>query len=90
VPSDIAPAVNPSFDYQNVAFDHPDVAVALIALTGTINTLLLVGSLGPMFGTPYGRLLALKILLFLAMVLPDSPLWRKVLILSIIWLLLYH
>jgi copper resistance protein D len=44
------------------------VAVALIALTGTINTLLLVGSLGAMFGTPYGRLLALKILLFLAMV----------------------
>jgi putative copper resistance protein D len=44
------------------------VAVAFIALTGTINTLLLVGSLGAMFGTPYGRLLALKILLFLAMV----------------------
>jgi putative copper resistance protein D len=44
------------------------VAVALIALTGTINTLLLVGSLGAMFGTPYGRLLAFKILLFLAMV----------------------
>jgi copper resistance protein D len=43
-------------------------AVAFIALTGTINTLLLVGSLGAMFGTPYGRLLALKILLFLAMV----------------------
>jgi putative copper resistance protein D len=44
------------------------VAVAFIALTGTINTLLLVGSLGAMVGTPYGRLLALKILLFLAMV----------------------
>ncbi|HEY2824327.1 MAG TPA: copper homeostasis membrane protein CopD [Gemmatimonadales bacterium] len=44
------------------------VAVALIALTGAINSLLLVGSLPAMFGTPYGRLLALKILLFLAMV----------------------
>jgi putative copper resistance protein D len=44
------------------------VAVAFIALTGTINTLLLVGSLGAMFGTPYGRLLAFKVLLFLAMV----------------------
>jgi hypothetical protein len=38
------------------------VAVALIALTGAINTLLLVGSLGAMFGTPYGRLLSFKVL----------------------------
>jgi putative copper resistance protein D len=44
------------------------VAVALIALTGTINTLLLVGSPDAMFDTSYGRLLAFKILLFLAMV----------------------
>src|SRR6266481_3277377 len=44
------------------------VAVALIALTGAINTLLLVGSLDAMFDTPYGRLLAFKILLFLMMV----------------------
>src|SRR5258707_2730565 len=43
-------------------------AVALLALTGAINSLLLVGSLRAMFGTPYGRLLAFKILLFLAMV----------------------
>jgi copper resistance protein D len=43
-------------------------AVALIALTGAINTLFLVGSLDAMFDTPYGRLLAFKILLFLAMV----------------------
>src|SRR3984893_15849242 len=43
------------------------VAVALIALTGAINTSLLVGSLDAMFDTPYGRLLAIKILLFLAM-----------------------
>ena len=42
-------------------------AVALLALTGAINTLLLVGSLGAMLGTPYGRLLAFKILLFVAM-----------------------
>ena len=45
------------------------VAVAVIALTGAINSLLLVGSLGAIFGTPYGRLLALKILLFLVMVI---------------------
>src|SRR5262249_18655613 len=44
------------------------VAVALIALTGAINTLLMVGSLDAMIGTPYGRLLAFKILLFLGMV----------------------
>jgi putative copper resistance protein D len=44
------------------------VAVALIALTGAINTLLLVGGLDAMFNTSYGRLLAFKILLFLAMV----------------------
>jgi copper resistance protein D len=44
------------------------VAVALIALTGSINTSLLVGSLDGMFDTPYGRLLAFKILIFLAMV----------------------
>jgi copper resistance protein D len=44
------------------------VAVALLALTGAINTLFLLGSIEAMFGTPYGRLLAFKILLFLAMV----------------------
>jgi putative copper resistance protein D len=48
------------------------VAVALIALTGAINTLLLVGRLDAMFDTPYGRLLAFKILLFLAMVVVAS------------------
>src|SRR5216683_21235 len=48
------------------------VAVAIIALTGAINSLLLVGGLDAMFGTPYGRLLAFKILLFLAMVVVAS------------------
>jgi putative copper resistance protein D len=43
-------------------------AVALIALTGAINTSFLVGSLAAMFDTSYGRLLAFKILLFFAMV----------------------
>jgi putative copper resistance protein D len=43
-------------------------AVALLAATGALNTLLLVGSTGALIGTPYGRLLGLKILLFLAMV----------------------
>ena len=44
------------------------VAVALIAITGAVNTLILVGSLDALFGTDYGRLLSLKILLYLAMV----------------------
>jgi putative copper resistance protein D len=44
------------------------VAVALLAATGAINTLLLVGSVEALTGTPYGRLLSLKILLFLVMV----------------------
>jgi copper resistance protein D len=43
-------------------------AVALLAATGAINTLLLVGSTQALVGTPYGRLLGLKILLFLTMV----------------------
>jgi copper resistance protein D len=43
-------------------------AVGLLAMTGALNTLLLVGSTQALLGTPYGRLLALKILLFLAMV----------------------
>lgn len=43
-------------------------AVALLAATGVFNTLLLVGSIHALVGTLYGRLLALKILLFLAMV----------------------
>ena len=44
------------------------LAVALIAATGAVNTLLLVGGAAAMFSTVYGRLLAVKILLFLAMV----------------------
>jgi copper resistance protein D len=44
------------------------VAVALLAATGAINTLLLVGSVEALAGTPYGRLLSLKILFFLVMV----------------------
>ena len=43
-------------------------AVALLALTGAINTLLLVGSAEALISTPYGRLLGLKLMLFLAMV----------------------
>ncbi len=44
------------------------VAVALIAVTGTINSWILVGSVGALFGTPYGRLLSVKIALYLVMV----------------------
>jgi putative copper resistance protein D len=43
-------------------------AVALLAATGAINTLLLVGSFEALVGTAYGRLLGLKILLFSVMV----------------------
>ena len=43
-------------------------AVAAIAVTGAINTALLVGGSAALFGTAYGRLLSLKILLYLAMV----------------------
>jgi putative copper resistance protein D len=43
-------------------------AVAPLAATGAINTLLLVGNVGSPAGTPYGRLLRLKILLFSVMV----------------------
>jgi putative copper resistance protein D len=51
------------------SFSHMGyAAVALITLTGAINTLLLVGSFAAMFDTSYGRLLAFKVLLFLAMV----------------------
>lgn len=44
------------------------VAVALLMITGTVNTIMLVGSVSALIGTPYGRLLLLKIALFLAMV----------------------
>jgi putative copper resistance protein D len=43
-------------------------AVALVALTGTVNSVLLVGSFEALLGTPYGRLLLVKIALFGAMV----------------------
>jgi putative copper resistance protein D len=43
-------------------------AVAAIAVTGAINTVLLVGGFAALFETAYGRLLSLKILLYLAMV----------------------
>jgi putative copper resistance protein D len=43
-------------------------AVAAIAITGAVNTLFLVDSVDALIGTGYGRLLSLKILLYLAMV----------------------
>ena len=54
--------VVPRFSYMGYA------AVALLAATGAINTVLLVDSVEALVGTPYGRLLSLKILLFLVMV----------------------
>jgi putative copper resistance protein D len=44
------------------------LAVGLIAVTGTINAFMLVGSFSALFGTAYGRLLSIKIGLFLMMV----------------------
>jgi len=43
-------------------------AVAVIAVTGVVNSCLLVGSLGALVGTAYGRLLTVKIALYFAMV----------------------
>ena len=43
-------------------------AVAFVALTGLINTALLVGSIDALIGTPYGRALLLKIVLFAILV----------------------
>src|ERR1700733_8425306 len=43
-------------------------AVALLVITGTVNSIMLVGSFTALVATPYGRLLSLKIVLFLAMV----------------------
>ncbi|HEY1799063.1 MAG TPA: copper homeostasis membrane protein CopD [Stellaceae bacterium] len=44
------------------------VAVALIAATGIINACMLVGSVGALFGTAYGRLLSVKVALYVLMV----------------------
>ena len=43
-------------------------AVALIAVTGTVNSIILVGSFHALVSTPYGRLLSAKIVLDVAMV----------------------
>jgi copper resistance protein D len=43
-------------------------AVAFVALTGTVNTVMLVGGFDALVMTPYGRLLCVKIALFAAMV----------------------
>lgn len=51
------------------AFSHMGYgAVAIIAITGIVNSLTLVGNSNALFGTDYGRLLSLKILLYFAMV----------------------
>jgi putative copper resistance protein D len=43
-------------------------AVALLVITGTVNSVMLVGSFDAFVTSPYGRLLTVKIALFLAMV----------------------
>ena len=43
-------------------------AVALLLITGTVNSVMLVGSFGAFVTSPYGRLLAVKIALFLAII----------------------
>jgi putative copper resistance protein D len=59
----VARDVVPRFSHVGYA------AVTLLAATGAINTLLLVGSVEALADTPYGRLLSLKILLFSMMVI---------------------
>jgi copper resistance protein D len=44
------------------------MAVALVALTGLVNSVFLVGSFTALVATPYGRLLIVKLVLFAAMV----------------------
>src|SRR6185312_9042203 len=44
------------------------IAVALVAATGIVNTCMLVGTIKALFGTAYGRLLIVKVALYLAMV----------------------
>ena len=44
------------------------VAVALVGLTGIVNTALLVSSVDGLIGTPYGQLLLVKISIFLLLV----------------------
>jgi putative copper resistance protein D len=44
------------------------IAVMTLALTGTVNALLLVGRVGALFATPYGRLLVAKLMLFATMI----------------------
>ena len=43
-------------------------AVALLVITGTVNSVMLVGGFTALVAMPYGRLLSLKIVLFLVMV----------------------
>jgi putative copper export protein len=42
-------------------------AVALLVLTGAVNSWCLLGSVGALFSTPYGRVLAVKLVLFIVM-----------------------
>jgi putative copper resistance protein D len=58
----LAPAVLTRFSHVGY------VAVALLAATGAINSLLLVGHIEALIDAPYGRLLGVKILLFSVMV----------------------
>jgi copper resistance protein D len=62
----------PVSDFVREAVSHFSqmgyAAVGVIAVTGAINAILLVGNFGALFGTAYGCLLCVKILLFLTMV----------------------
>ena len=58
----LARAVLPHFSQIGYA------AVALSMVTGTVNSIMLVGSFRALVSTPYGRLLSVKIVLFVAMV----------------------
>src|SRR6202011_6385255 len=63
-----APALDAARDATRRFSNLGLVSVATLLATGIVNTIFLAGSVPALLGTPYGQLLSLKILLFLAMV----------------------
>jgi putative copper export protein/mono/diheme cytochrome c family protein len=63
-----APALDAARDATRRFSNLGLVSVATLLATGIVNTIFLAGSVPALLGTPYGRLLSLKIFLFLAMV----------------------
>jgi putative copper export protein/mono/diheme cytochrome c family protein len=63
-----APALTAARDATRRFSNLGIAGVATLMATGIVNTIFLAGSVPALLGTPYGQLLVLKILLFLAMV----------------------